>query len=72
MGQLTFLDFIRDQFWRVDPVLHADLTGKTVVIVGANAGLGFEAANHFASMNPKRLVLACRSQEKGQAALEGK
>jgi len=47
-----------------------DLTGKTVVVVGANVGLGFEAAKHFASMNPKRLVLACRSQEKGQAAVQ--
>jgi NAD(P)-dependent dehydrogenase (short-subunit alcohol dehydrogenase family) len=47
-----------------------DLSGKTVLVVGANAGLGFEAAKHFASMNPGRLVLGCRSQEKGQAALQ--
>ena len=72
MGQLSFLNFIQDQFWKVEPVVHADLTGKTVVVVGANVGLGFEAAKHFASMNPKRLVLACRSQEKGQAAVDGK
>jgi NAD(P)-dependent dehydrogenase (short-subunit alcohol dehydrogenase family) len=51
-------------------VEHVDLTGKTVVVIGANVGLGFEAAKHFASMNPKRLVLGCRSQEKGQAALQ--
>ncbi|KAH9969289.1 hypothetical protein BGW80DRAFT_1177028 [Lactifluus volemus] len=69
MGQLSFLNFIQDQFWRVEPVVHVDLTGKTVVVVGANVGLGFEAAKHFASMNPKRLVLACRSQRKGQAAV---
>ena len=50
---------------------HVDLTGKTVVVIGANVGLGFEAAKHFAAMNPKRLVLGCRSQEKGQAALQG-
>ncbi|KAH9969293.1 hypothetical protein BGW80DRAFT_1461768 [Lactifluus volemus] len=59
------------QFWKVEPVVHVDLTGKTVVVVGANVGLGFEAAKHFASMNPKRLVLACRSQQKGQAAVDG-
>jgi retinol dehydrogenase 12 len=50
-------------------VEHVDLTGKTVVVIGANVGLGFEAAKHFASMNPKKLVLGCRSQEKGQATL---
>jgi retinol dehydrogenase 12 len=72
MGQLSFLNFIQDQFWRVEPVVHVDLTGKTVVVVGANVGLGFEAAKHFASMNPNRLVLACRSQEKGYDAVDGK
>ena len=72
MGRLTFLKFIQDQWWKVAPVEHVDLTGKTVVVIGANVGLGFEAAKHFASMNPKRLVLGCRSQETGQAALQGK
>ena len=72
MGRLTFLGFIQDQWWKVAPVEHVDLAGKTVVVVGANVGLGFEAAKHFASMNPTRLVLGCRSQEKGQVALQGK
>jgi hypothetical protein len=72
MGRLTFLRFIQDQWWKPDPVEHVDLTGKTVVVVGANVGLGFEAAKHFASMNPNRLVLGCRSQEKGEAAIRGK
>jgi retinol dehydrogenase-12 len=72
MGQFTFLKFIQDQWWKVAPVEHVDLTGKTVVVIGANVGLGFEASKHFASMNPKRLVLGCRSQEKGQATLQGK
>jgi retinol dehydrogenase-12 len=72
MGRVGCLQNIQNQRWKVAPVEHVDLTGKTVVIVGANVGLGFEAAKHFASMNPKRLVLGCRSQEKGQAALQGK
>jgi len=72
MGRLTYLGFIRDQRWKVEPVEHADLTGKTVVIIGANVGLGFEAAKHFASMPSKRLVLGCRNQEKGRAAVQGK
>jgi NAD(P)-dependent dehydrogenase (short-subunit alcohol dehydrogenase family) len=72
MGRVGFLQHIQNQWWKVAPVEHVDLTGKTVVVIGANVGLGFEAAKHFASMNPKRLVLGCRSQEKGQAALQGK
>ena len=56
----------------VPPVLHADLVGKTVIITGANAGIGFEAAKHFAKMSPARLILACRSEEKGLRALQSK
>ena len=72
MGRLSILQYIQSQRWKVAPVEHVDLTGKTVVVIGANVGLGFEAAKHFASMNPKRLVLGCRNQEKGQAAVQGK
>lgn len=72
MGNFSTLKFLQDQFWKVEPAVRADLTGKTVVVVGANVGLGFEVAKHFASMNPKRLVLGCRNQAKGQAAVEGK
>jgi retinol dehydrogenase 12 len=72
MRRVGFLKIIQDQWWKVAPVEHVDLTGKTVVVVGANVGLGFEAAKHSASMNPKSLVLGCRSQEKGQVALQGK
>ncbi|KAJ7042773.1 hypothetical protein C8F04DRAFT_1074729 [Mycena alexandri] len=61
---------IKGQFNKLPPLFKADLTGKTVLVLGANTGLGFEAAKHFASMNPGRLILACRSQSRGQAALE--
>ncbi|KIY62167.1 NAD(P)-binding protein [Cylindrobasidium torrendii FP15055 ss-10] len=54
---------------RPPPVVTSDLTGKTIIVTGANVGLGFEACKHFATMNPKRLILACRDQEKGRAAL---
>ena|ERR1700761_2986962 len=29
------------------------------------------AARHFASMNPAKLILACRSQERGDVAMRG-
>lgn len=41
---------------------------KTVVITGANSGIGFEAAARFASGGWGTVILACRSVEKGEAA----
>ncbi|KAF7299796.1 Retinol dehydrogenase 12 [Mycena chlorophos] len=51
------------------PVVEADLTGKTVLVLGASTGLGLEAAVHFAKLGAGRLILACRSEGKGQAAV---
>jgi hypothetical protein len=48
-----------------------DVHGRVVVVTGANIGLGFEAAKHFAAMKPAHLVLGCRSLEKGNKAVEG-
>lgn len=69
MVHLSFWDFVKGQWTAAPPLEKADLTGKTVVVVGANTGIGFEASKHFATMNPARLIMACRSQEKGTAAV---
>ena len=63
------LSFLSDQFTTLPPHLHADLMGKTILVVGANTGIGFETAKHFAEMRPGRLILGCRSEEKGRDAL---
>ncbi|KAJ6508960.1 short-chain dehydrogenase [Mycena sanguinolenta] len=70
MAKFSMLNFFRSQCATPPPVENVDLTGKTVIVVGANGGLGFEASKHFASMNAGRLILACRSESKGRAALE--
>ncbi|MCU1498091.1 MAG: dehydrogenase, short-chain alcohol dehydrogenase like [Acidimicrobiales bacterium] len=45
-----------------------DLTGKVVVITGANSGIGLETAVALASMGAT-LVMTARSRPKGEAAL---
>ena len=45
-----------------------DLSGRTMVVTGANSGLGLRSATVLAE-HGARVVLACRSAERGEAAL---
>lgn len=42
------------------------LSGRTVLITGANVGLGFEAAIKIATLKAQRLILGVRSLQKGE------
>ena len=44
-----------------------DQSGRTAVVTGANSGIGFETARALAAKGA-RVVLACRSEEKGRDA----
>jgi NAD(P)-dependent dehydrogenase (short-subunit alcohol dehydrogenase family) len=46
-----------------------DQTGKTILITGANTGLGYEAAKVLAAKNA-RVLIGCRSTEKAEQARE--
>ncbi|WP_436886046.1 oxidoreductase [Nocardiopsis dassonvillei] len=51
------------------PIALPDLTGRTVVITGANSGLGLENARVLAGVGA-RVVLAVRDEARGRAAAE--
>lgn len=44
-----------------------DQTGRTAIVTGANAGLGFEVSKALAARNA-RVIMACRSPDRGEQA----
>lgn len=52
--------------WELDSI--SDQSGKRVLVTGANSGIGFEAAQVLAGKGVE-VILACRNQTKGEAAL---
>ncbi|KAI2601873.1 short-chain dehydrogenase/reductase [Hypoxylon sp. NC1633] len=63
---------IIEQFWDArDPPAnptHLSFNGKTVLVTGANSGMGFHAAIKYAQLGASKLILAVRTKEKGEAA----
>ena len=53
--------------WTADDI--PPQAGRTVVITGANSGIGYEAARQLAAKGA-HVVLACRDQAKGRGAIE--
>ena len=42
--------------------------GRTYIITGANAGLGYEAAKHLVALRSHKVILACRNIIAGEEA----
>lgn len=54
-----------------DPKNISDLTGKVIIITGANGGLGYESLLHLAPHHPSKIYLCARTQAKYDAAMKG-
>jgi len=48
---------------------HPDLSGKIVIITGANSGLGEASAGEILKLKPKRIIMACRNQKKAMKSI---
>lgn len=56
------------QLFSRPPYPDADFSGKTVIVTGANIGLGKEAVKHYVRLNAEKVIIAVRSVAKGEAA----
>ncbi|KUJ06664.1 short-chain dehydrogenase/reductase-like protein [Mollisia scopiformis] len=59
--------FLVSQFTKL-PYPDADFKGQTIIVTGANVGLGLEAARHFVRLGASKVILGCRNKEKGDGA----
>ena len=64
----VFYNFLHSQFLVTPSYPKQDCTGKTICVTGSNTGLGKEAVRHFVRLGAEKVIIACRSAEKGEAA----
>ena len=65
-----FLEFFYSQFFTYLPYPKQSFSGQTIIVTGSNTGLGLEAARHFTRLNAAKVILAVRSNSRGEAAKE--
>lgn len=66
----TLGDFIHTQFFLKIPAPSASFTSKTVIVTGANGGLGKEIIKHVIRLGASKVILGCRSRSRGDQAKE--
>ena len=65
---MSTTSFLYSQLFVKPPIPTHDFSGQTIIITGANTGLGFEAAKYFVQLNAVKVILGVRSVSKGLAA----
>lgn len=61
-------DFVHTQFVLKIPKPSTSFDSKTVIVTGANGGLGKEIAKHIIRLGASRVIFGCRSQHRGETA----
>ncbi|KAI1118994.1 NAD(P)-binding protein [Nemania sp. NC0429] len=62
--------FLYSQLFVTPKAPKHSFAGQTIIITGANSGLGLEAARHFYRLGSAKIILAVRTASKGEAAKE--
>lgn len=64
----SVIRFLRSQVLFTPPYPETSFEGKTVLVTGANRGLGVEATRHFVRLGATKVVMAVRTSSKGEDA----
>ena len=65
---MATLSFLHSQLFVEPPVPTHDFSGQTIIVTGANRGIGYEAIRHLLRLNAATVVLAVRSVTRGNEA----
>lgn len=63
------LSDVHTQLFLKPPPPVADFSGQTILVTGANVGLGKEACKYFSKLNAARVIATVRSVARGKDAL---
>lgn len=65
-----FSHFLVRQFSKITPITKDDvnLKGQTMIVTGANSGVGLEVCKHLLDLGLTRLIMACRNEARANAA----
>lgn len=58
------------QFFKTPPEPTSSFEGQTVIVTGANTGVGYEAVKHLIRLQASRIIIAVRTIKKGEDAVE--
>lgn len=64
---MTIIGFLSGK-WRPPKDSQVSFAGKTIIVTGANVGLGFEAAVKFVAKGASKVILGVRNISKGENA----
>lgn len=64
------IGFLYSQLFVTPKYPTQEFPGRTVIVTGANVGLGLEAARHFCRLGAAKVILAVRNTAAGEIAIE--